>query len=180
MENIVAATARKSPAKKLVLCGLLIAIGILLPGVIHASGLPGGPVLLPMHLPVFLAGLLCGGPYGALVGAILPVISTMLTGMPKIFPTLPMMTAELIVYGLVSGLLYKKHTTPRLFTALIAAMAAGRAASALTLIFMGNVLGLTVPPAASVFASVATGIPGIIVQLLLVPTIVRLVNHYEH
>ncbi|MEG0115171.1 MAG: ECF transporter S component, partial [Hydrogenoanaerobacterium sp.] len=141
---------------------------------IHLSGMPGGPVLLPMHLPVFLAGLLCGGPYGAIVGAVLPILSTLLTGMPKMFPTMPMMTVELAVYGLV----YKKSKRGVLF-ALVCAMVAGRCANALALLFTGAVLHLTVPPAVSVLSSVILGLPGIIVQLVLVPAVVRLVSHYE-
>ena len=179
MENIITKTSKITPTRKIVICGLLIAVGIVLPSVLHLSGLPGGPVLLPMHLPVFLAGLLCGGPYGAIVGAVLPVISTLLTGMPKIFPTMPMMIVELAVYGLVSGLLYKKRTNLNVMLALIGAMIAGRIANAIVLLFMGAVLGLSVPPMASVITSIATGLPGIVTQLLLVPVVVRLVNHYD-
>ncbi|MEF9853738.1 MAG: ECF transporter S component [Hydrogenoanaerobacterium sp.] len=178
MENTITKPTYKGIAKKVVLCGLLIAVGLILPTLIHLSGMPGGPVLLPMHLPVFLAGLLCGGPYGAIVGAVLPILSTLLTGMPKMFPTMPMMTVELAVYGLVSGLIYKKSKRGVLF-ALVCAMVAGRCANALALLFTGAVLHLTVPPAVSVLSSVILGLPGIIVQLVLVPAVVRLVSHYE-
>lgn len=169
---------RQSPAKKIVLSGLLVAVGVVLPSLIHLSGLPGGPVLLPMHLPVFLAGMLCGAPYGAIVGLILPSISFLITGMPALFPMLPLMTVELLVYGFASGLLYQKLRC-NVFVALIGSMLAGRAVNALALLFMANVLQLGVPPVASVITSVVTGLPGIVVQLVLIPVIVKMVKHYE-
>ena len=74
---------------RIVLAGVLTALGVLLPFVTaHAFGVPG-TVLLPMHLPVLLMGLLCGPQFGAAGGLLIPVISSLLTGMPVAFPMLP-------------------------------------------------------------------------------------------
>ena len=66
-----------------------------------------GSIFLPMHIPVLLCGLLCGPLYGLLCGILAPLISSFAPGMPPM-AILPGMTAELAVYGLISGLLIQK------------------------------------------------------------------------
>ena len=63
-----------------------------------------GSMLSPMHIPVFLAGFLCGPWWAGAVGAVAPLLRNALFGMPP-FPTAFGMCAELLTYGLVSGLL---------------------------------------------------------------------------
>jgi niacin transporter len=84
-----------------------------------------------MHIPVLLCGLICGPLPGAFLGAILPVLNTALTGMPAVYPTLPLMTVELAIYGLVSGFMQTKTPLGNkkwgIYPSLIIAMLAGRA-----------------------------------------------------
>ena len=81
--------------KKLTLAGMLLALGIILPfATSHGIGVPGN-ILLPMHIPVYLCGLLCGPLYGALCGLVLPLLNSVLTGMPVIYPMMPLMTVEM-------------------------------------------------------------------------------------
>lgn len=153
---------------------MLLAVGIILPfAASHGIGISGG-VLLPMHIPVFLAGLLLGPIYGAGMGLVLPPLNTLLTGMPVIYPMMPMMMAELFTYGIVSGLLY--HKTPLkkrrlgVYVSMLGAMVAGRISYGITfeilmLIGKGH-------KASTVIAALITGIPGIVIQLLLVPAVV--------
>jgi len=82
--------------------GVFISLGVLLPIAFHAVGAMGS-VFLPMHIPVLMAGLLMGPVIGAGVGALTPVCSSLLTGMPPLMPTLPIMIPELIAYGAVAG-----------------------------------------------------------------------------
>jgi hypothetical protein len=160
----------KNPTYRLVFAGLLAALGLLLPFLTaHAFGVPG-TVLLPMHIPVFLTGLLCGPMYGALNGILIPILSSVLTGMPPVFPMLPIMAGELLTYGLVSGLLYHKTRLP-LYPSMLIAMVSGRVVYGL--IFGALLLANDGPlKALSVTGAVVTGIPGIIIQLVLVPLIV--------
>ncbi len=65
-----------------------------------------GSALSPMHIPVLLGGFLCGPGWAAAVGFVAPLLRFVLFGMPPIFPTGLAMSVELMVYGLVSGLLY--------------------------------------------------------------------------
>ena len=90
---------------KLVLTSLFIACGLLLPLAFHTFGM-GGRTFLPMHIPVFMGGLLLGWLPGFIIGALTPLLSCLLTGMPPLIPSLPMMIVELALFGLVAGYLY--------------------------------------------------------------------------
>jgi len=124
-----------------------------------------------MQLPILLCGFFCGPRYGALAGAVTPLLSSMLTGMPPVFPMLPIMVFELSMYGFMCGFLYRKMKLP-VFAALPLAMISGRIVYAIVLQILllaaaGPVMALTVP------AALITGAPGIAIQLLLVPILVN-------
>ncbi len=163
-----------SSTKKLTTAGMLLGLGILLPlATAHGLGLPGN-VLLPMHIPVLLCGLLCGPYWGLLCGLLLPALNCVLTGMPVAYPMLPIMTAEIALYGLVSGLLFHRTPLSRLrwgvYPALLGAMVAGRMAygAVFALLFALN----DSLKALSVWGAIVTGLPGIVVQLLIIPAVV--------
>ena len=163
---------------KLCTGALLLAAGILLPQVFHMiGGQAMGGILLPMHLPVFIAGLLLGPFYGCAIGIITPLISFFVTGMPPA-GKLPFMLIELLTYGLVSGLLRSRKIN--LYVSLILAQIAGRIANALALVFATYVLQLNVPAVITVGTAVVTGIPGLILQLVLVPAVVILIERVLH
>ena len=115
--------------KNLTLAALFLALGLVLP--FFTGQIPQiGSMLLPMHLPVFLCGLICGWQYGAAVGFVVPLLRSVLFGMPPLFPTATSMAFELLTYGLVVGLLYSRsrwQCIRALYRCLIAAMLAGRA-----------------------------------------------------
>lgn len=157
--------------KRLTYAGLLLALGLLLPFVTsHAFGVPG-TVLLPMHIPVLLCGLLCGPLYGGALGLCLPLLSSLLTGMPVLYPMVPIMTAELTVYGAVSGFLY--HQTPfgrmrfGVYPSLLCAMLCGRVAYGIMFGILFFLAGSCKAPA--VWTAIVTGIPGIVLQILFLP-----------
>ena len=69
--------------QKIVLSGMFLAIGFVLPfltGQIQQIG----KMLLPMHIPVLLCGLICGAKYGLSVGLLLPLSRSLIFGMPGI------------------------------------------------------------------------------------------------
>ncbi|MBQ8213587.1 MAG: ECF transporter S component, partial [Clostridia bacterium] len=93
--------------QKLVLSGLFLAIGYVLPfltGQIQQIG----NMLLPMHIPVLLCGLICGWKYGLAVGAILPVTRSLIFSMPVLYPNAVAMAFELAAYGFFIGFFYKR------------------------------------------------------------------------
>ena len=116
------------PVVKLTLSAMFMAIGLVLP--FFTGQIPQiGKLLLPMHIPVFLCGLICGWQYGLGVGFALPLIRSLLIGMPKLFPTAAAMAFELAVYGLVVGILYwrsHRQNIISLYCSMILAMIAGR------------------------------------------------------
>ena len=153
---------------------MLLATGILLPQVFHMiGGTSTGGMFLPMHIPVLLGGILLGPVYGAILGAFCPAFSFLLTGMPPVL-MLPFMVAELIGYGVVAGLMQKKYGNVLL--SLVSAQVVGRAVRALSLVVASSLLGWNVPAAASVLASVVTGLPGIVMQIILIPAAVVLLR----
>ena len=151
---------------------LFIALGVLLPQLFHLIGF-GGPVFLPMHIPVLLAGLLVCPIAGLYVGLITPVLSYFLTGMPPLSPPiLPIMFFELATYGLVAGILYRKLKL-NIFVSLIGAMISGRITYGLVLIIMLNIFALQLPPGLTLKAAIITGMPGMLTQLIFIPILVK-------
>lgn len=161
-----------SKSRVTVLSGLFVAIGLILPYLTgHAAALPG-TVLLPMHLPILLCGLLCGPQAGLLVGIATPILSTLLTGMPAPYPMLPILLLQLPAMGFLAGLFARRLP---LYPALLLAMAGGWAAYGLG--FSGLfLLAGGAPRALSLTAALYSGIPGMALQLVLVPAIVKLLQ----
>ena len=156
---------------KSIITALCVALCVVLPMALHA--IPKGGVLFsPMHLPVLLCGLVCGAPFGLICGILGPFVSSILTGMPA-FGYMPIMMIELGLYGLISGLVMQLLRSGKLvidlYAALIIAMLGGRVITGIlrALIFAGGSYS---------WSAWATGyfvscLPGIILQLILLPTI---------
>ena len=109
---------------------------------------------------------------------LLPILNCLMTGMPAPFPMLPIMFCELSVYGLCSGLLFSKSPLGRLkfgiYIALPITMICGRIAYAVA--FYSLLLTVGEFKALSVSAAVVSGLPGILIQLLLIPPIILMIR----
>ena len=154
---------------------LYLALSVLLPIAFHAFGL-GGRLFLPMHIPPLLAGFLVGPSSGVTVGLLAPLVSYLLTGMPPTY-AVPLMSLELPMYGLVAGIAYRRlHLN--IYIALVLAMIVGRVMFGLGLFVLGMFIEL--PYTAATFFStggaIVTGLPGIAVQIILIPLIVAAFN----
>ena len=68
---------------------------------IHLLGLPVRQ-LLPMHWPAILAGLVYGWRSGMVIGAASPIVSYLISGMPRSAGAAAM-TFELAAYGFIAG-----------------------------------------------------------------------------
>ena len=163
---------RKGLTRDLVVTGLLIAMGLILPTIFHAFNM-GGTVFLPMHIPVLLCGLLIGRKYGFWSGLITPLLSSILTGMPPLFPVAFTMSIELATYGYVTGVLRKKTN---IYVALIGAQIIGRIVATLSNFI---ILGMVGKP--FVFSTYLTGVfvtalPGILLQIILVPAAIIIIE----
>ncbi|MBS6340005.1 MAG: ECF transporter S component [Eubacterium limosum] len=158
-----------SQTKNLVGTALCIALGLILPQVFHLIG--AGPVFLPMHIPVLLCGLCFGWPFGLICGVVTPLLSSVMTGMPPLFPTGTAMVFELAAYGALSGLLYRKFRQ-NIYLSLIAAMFGGRVVSGLASAIFYGVAGKAYGLQIFLTGAFVTGLPGIILQILIVPVLV--------
>ena len=164
---------KKTNVKRLVLAALFLALALVLPFL--TGQIPEiGSMLCPMHIPALLCGFFCGWPWGLAVGLIAPVLRSLLFGMPYMYPVAVCMAFELATYGAVSGLMYDKLPRKKtsVYIALLTAMVAGRLAwGAARLICAGldvSVFGLS----AFWAGAVTTAIPGILVQIVLIPVLV--------
>ena len=159
-----------SKTKKMVLAGLCVSLGLLLPQAMHAIPY-AGQIFLPMHIPVLLCGFMCGGLWGLACGVLTPILSSLIFSMPPA-PYLPGMVLELAIYGLAAGLLYRKLKL-NIYVALVISMLAGRVAYGLmsTLLFIGGQGGEY--SFGIFFTSLfVRALPGIAIQLVLLPLLV--------
>ena len=163
----------KKNVRNLTMSALFLALGLVLP--IFTGQIPQiGSMLLPMHIPVFLCGLICGGPWGALVGLILPLLRSVLFGMPPLFPTAIAMCFELMTYGFVAGFLYNRsrwQCVIALYRSMIASMVAGRLVWGVAQIVLLGLSGSAFTLQAFMAGALLNAIPGIVLQLLLIPAI---------
>lgn len=179
----------KTDTKKLVLSGVFLALGLVLPFL--TMQIPSiGNMLLPMHIPVLLCGFICGAPYGLIIGFVTPLLRSVLFGMPKLFPMASGMAFELASYGFFAGLFYaqgKPFSFPirlpggqkdvsrlyavRIYTSLVFAMLAGRAVWAVAAKLFYTMAGMDFTFAVFLTGAFLNAVPGIILQLVLIPAI---------
>ncbi len=164
--------------KNLTLAALFLALGLMLP--FFTGQIPQiGSMLLPMHIPVFLCGLICGWQYGAAVGFIVPLMRSVLFGMPPLFPTATAMAFELLTYGLVVGLLYSRsrwQCVRALYRCLLIAMVAGRVVWGLVQAVLLGLTGSAMTLQIFLAGALLNAVPGIIVQLILIPVVMLALN----
>lgn len=166
-----------SNIRKLIYSALFLALAIVLPfltGQIQQFG----QMLCPMHIPVMLCGFLCGWQWGLAVGAIAPVLRSLTVGMPTLYPIAVCMAFELAVYGLLCGLLYKKLKLGKftIYASLIISMLSGRAVWGAARFICSGLDASKFGFSAFISGAFTTAIPGIIVQLVVVPPIVMLIR----
>jgi thiamine transporter ThiT len=163
----------KTNTRNLVLAAMFLALGLVLPFL--TMQIPQfGSMLLPMHLPVLLCGFVCGWPYGLLVGAVTPLLRSPLFSMPPLYPTAVAMAFELAAYGLLAGLFYKllPKTTVNIYVSLILAMLGGRIVWGVAQVVLLGFAGNAFTWQAFAAGAFTTALPGIILQLVLIPVLV--------
>lgn len=126
-----------------------------------------GPKFLPMHFFVMFAGLLFGWRAGLLVGALSPLASYGLTHMP-VMALLPQIVLELAVYGFAAGFLRERHWN--IWISLVSAMVLGRVARILFLLLF--------VPEVETAQFIQTSVPGIVLQLALIPVVIYLLQKF--
>ncbi len=163
----------RNKSYKLVLAALFLAVGMILP--FFTAQIPEiGSMLLPMHIPVLICGFVCGWRYGLIVGFITPLLRSMTFSMPPLFPSATAMAFEMAAYGAICGLLYARlpRGTKSVYVSLLAAMAGGRIVWGLVEIPILGIAGRGYSWQAFVAGAFLNAVPGIILQIVMVPLIV--------
>lgn len=174
MRDLETSKAISVRTRSMVYCGLMTALGILLPQAFHAFGQDAGMVFLPIQIPVLFAGLIAGPVYGGITGVLVAGLSSMLTGMPPV-PKVYFMVFELAAYGITAGIMKKRF---HVLISLIAAMAAGRLVYGAVLAAAVNLIGFQAPFAngAAFVSGIISGIPGMAIQIIVLPALYHILK----
>ena len=168
----------RTPILKLVYASMFLALSYVLPFL--TGQIPEiGSMLCPMHIPVLLCGFICGWPWGLFVGLVAPLLRSLTLGMPPLFPTALCMAFELAAYGAVAGVMHKLLPRKKvsIYGSLLIAMIIGRIAWGCAMyIFMG-IDGGAFTFSAFIAGAFTNAIPGIIVQIVLIPVLVMVLEN---
>lgn len=164
---------KRNEIKRLTLSAMFLALAFVMPFL--TGQIPQiGSMLCPMHIPVLLCGFFCGAPWGLAVGFIAPILRSFTLGMPPMFPTAFCMAFELAAYGFVAGWLHNRLPKKKVnvYVSLLNAMVIGRLVWGIVMFccmgFDTSKFGLD----AFWAGAVINAIPGIVVQIVLIPVLV--------
>ena len=159
MDHAAIFTRNSSAVRKLTYSALCLALAMVLPFL--TGQVPEiGSMLCPMHIPALLCGFFS------------PLLRSMF-GMPPIWVAIPM-AFEMATYGAVSGWLYRKLNGRggRIYLSLITAMLAGRLVWGLVQFLLAGLRSTTFNLTMFLSGAVTMALPGIILQLILIPVLV--------
>ena len=169
---------KNNALKNMILSAVLLAVGMVLP-MLTMQVKEIGDSLLPMHIPVMLCGILCGWQYGGFIGLVLPFMRSVTFGMPPIYPNAVWMALELAAYGVAIGLVYsafKKKNILSIYVSLVSAMLLGRVVWGIAKAVLLGVGGKPFTFTMFWVGGFADALPGIILQLVLIPLLVTVLN----
>ena len=169
---------KKNKLLKMTLAALFLALAYVMPFL--TGQIPEiGSMLCPMHIPVLLCGFICGWPWGLAVGLIAPIFRSLTLGMPPLFPTALCMAFELAAYGLVAGLMHKILPKKKvyIYCSLISSMVLGRLVWGVMMYICMGIRGGSFTLSAFLSGAIINAVPGIILQIILVPLLVMVLDN---
>ncbi|MBQ6825173.1 MAG: ECF transporter S component [Clostridia bacterium] len=158
----------------LVLASMFLSLAVILPTITMNIKEIADSLLL-MHLPIMLCGLICGAEYGLAAGFMAPIIRSLIFTMPPLYPRAIYMALELATYGFVLGLLYKK-SKGKIYVSLISSQIAGRIVWAISKTLLLGFSHEDITFKAFLVGGFLDAIPGIALQLVLIPLIMLIVK----
>jgi riboflavin transporter FmnP len=165
---------------QMVLAAMFLALALVLPFL--TGQIPQiGNALCPMHIPILLCGFVCGPWYALTIGFIAPLLRFLWFGMPPIMPTGIAMCFELAAYGFLVGLLYKAFPkkTVYIYISMICSMLAGRVIWGVARVVLYGLGKSKFGWSAFISGAFINAIPGIIVQIVLIPILVMAMNKIQ-
>jgi hypothetical protein len=155
---------------ELVYAVIFTLLSVYTPILIHYfSGIDGGRTYLPMPFFVLLAGLILGWRAGLITAVASPIISYLITGMP-VANLLPFIVLQLTAFGAVAGLIKDKYNA---LISVTGALVAGWLAIGISLFLFSKMSGM-----AYVIQGLKIGLPGIAIQVIILPAVVFFAKRY--
>ncbi len=170
--NIKNNNGSRTNIMQLTIAAMCLALAMLLPFI--TGQIPSiGNMLCPMHIPVFLCAFFCTWKWAAVVGFSAPLLRFMIAGVPHM-PMGIAMCFELATYGIVASVLYKvlPKSKASIYISLISAMILGRIVWGAGRLVIAGVTAMPFTWQLFIGGAFLEAIPGIIIQLILVPIIV--------
>lgn len=165
--------------RRMILAAMFLAIALVLPFL--TGQIPEiGNMLCPMHLPVLLCGFFCGPWYALAVGAVAPLLRFILFGLPPLMPTGLAMCFELAAYGAAAGLLYRllPKKKPYICVSLVGAMLIGRVVWGVVRVLLFGLGKYAFGWQAFLSGAFVNALPGIVLQIVLIPILVMALEKY--
>lgn len=170
---MIQANRKRSNSRNLTISALLLALAFVLP--FFTGQIPQiGMMLSPMHIPAMLAGFILPLPWAVGIAFIMPLLRSMIFQIPVMLPMALTMAFELASYALIISLLAKvlAKSWPGIIATLLIAMAGGRIVFTIANFIILNLMGIPFNFSTVFKALTIGGLPGIIVQLILIPPLV--------
>ena len=168
---------KQNHLRKMILSAAFLALAYVMPFL--TGQVPEiGSMLCPLHIPVLLCGFICGWPWGLAVGFIAPLFRSLTLGMPPFFPKSVCMAFELAVYGAIAGFLYRLLPRKKvyIYVSLLTAMIIGRLIWGSAMFICMGLSGGSFTFAAFLAGAVTNALPGIIIQIVLIPVLVMVLD----
>lgn len=148
-------------------CGLFGGMAIALPMLFHAFGFVGA-MFLPMYWPLIALAFLTSIPRATATAAIVPLVSSILTGMPLMFPPLvAVVSIELAVQIALIGLFARSRGVRGTFVVLAVILVFGRFIHTALVYLLSMCFEL--PPHMIAGISFLAGWPGIALMIVTLP-----------
>ncbi len=160
--------------KKTVLSALYLSFAIVLP-FLSFNIKEIADTFLFMHIPIMLCGLMCGEKFGFAVGMLAPIIRSLFFSMPVFYPNAIYMSLELAAYGFVLGFVYRK-TKGKIYISLISSQILGRIVWGVSKAVLLGFSHTSFPFKAFLIGGFLDALPGIVLQLVLIPVIDKLIK----
>ena len=162
-----------------VLAAMFLALAFVLP-MLTGQIREIGNKLCPMHIPVLLCGFFCGPSYAAIVGFVAPMLRSLIFSMPQLMPRGIAMALELMTYGIMSGLMYKILPKKKayIYVSLVLSMISGRIVWGGTMAVLYGLGKTEFGFPAFVSGAILNTVPGMIIQIVLIPIIVISLGKY--
>ena len=159
--------------KNMILAAMMLALSWLMP-FLAALNPTIAKIISPMHIPIFLCGFLCDLPWAPVVGFAAPLLRSLTTGMPALYPNALAMAFELATYGLVTTLLIRALPDRPLsvYLSLIGAMIAGRLVWGVASLALYGLSGTPFTLEMFLTSAFVNAAPGIAVHIVVIPAII--------